>query len=181
VLSAVFALLLLACGLASYVSGATFLRRYLLFNEIHPHTVGEALKLGEGASVEFKRSISFDSPGSVEQILRTVVAFANSGDGTIFVGVEDDGKIRGIKLDTAQEKDRLSQRIHQVVRHRIKPSPLIQVDFVDVRGILVCRIFVPRGEEPLYFLDGVIYVRDGPTDIKAQPEIVKRLLAAHAF
>jgi schlafen family protein len=96
-------------------------------------------------------------------------------------GIEDDGKVRGIKLDTAQEKDRLSQRIHQVVRHRIKPSPLIQVDFVDVRGSLVCRISVLRGEEQLYFLDGVIYVRDGPTYIKAQPEIVKRLLAAHAF
>jgi len=43
------------------------------------------------------------------------------------------------------------------------------------------RVFVPRGEEPLYYLTGVIYVRFGPTDIRAQPEMVKRLLAAYAF
>lgn len=152
----------------------------LLFKETRPHTIDEALKLGEGTSIEFKRSISFDNQGSVDQILQTIVAIANSGDGTLLIGIEDDGKVRGIKLDTTQEKDRLSQRIHQVVRQRIKPSPPIQVDFPDARGILVCRIFVPRGEEPLYFLDGVIYVRYGPTDIKAQPEIVKRLLAAYA-
>jgi ATP-dependent DNA helicase RecG len=138
------------------------------------------LDSGEDTNVEFKRSISFDSQGSAEQILQTVVAFANSGSGTVFIGIEDDGKIKGLKLETAQEKDRLSQRIYQAVRQRIKPLPLIQVDFVDVRGITVCRIFVPCGEEPLYFLDGVIYVRHGPTDIKAQPEIAKRLLTAYA-
>jgi hypothetical protein len=180
-LAAVFALLLSAFGVVSYVSGATFLRRYLLFQEVRPQTVQEALKLGEGINVEFKRSISFEMPGSFDQILQTIVAFANTGDGTVFIGIEDNGNVRGIKLATSQEKDRLSQRIHQVVRHRIKPSPLIQVDFVDVRDIIVCRVFVPRGDDPLYFLDGVIYVRGGPTDIKAQPEIVRRLLAAHAF
>jgi hypothetical protein len=25
--------------------------------------------------------------------------------------------------------------------------------------LTVCTLFVPRGEEPLYFLDGVIYLR----------------------
>lgn len=35
--------------------------------------------------------------------------------------------------------------------------------------------------EPLHFLDGIIYVRYGPTDIKAEPQIVKRLLATHVF
>jgi predicted HTH transcriptional regulator len=32
----------------------------------------------------------------VEQILQTVAAFANSGDGTIFIGVGDEGQIKGI-------------------------------------------------------------------------------------
>jgi len=36
-------------------------------------------------------------------------------------------------------------------------------------------------ESDLISLDGVIYVRYGSSDIKAQPEIVKRLLAAHGF
>jgi hypothetical protein len=180
-LAALFALLILVSWFAAYLSGTTFLRKYFVFSQNRLHTVEEGLKLGEGSSVEFKRSISFENPTSIEQILQTVTAFANSGDGTIFIGIEDDGKIKGIKLDSPKEKDRLSQRIYQVIRQRVKPSPSIQVDFVDLRGFDICRIFVPRGEDPLYFLDGVILVRYGSADIKAQPEIVKRLLAAFAF
>jgi predicted HTH transcriptional regulator len=63
----------------------------------------------------------------------------------------------------------------------LQESPAIHVEFVELRGLEICTVFVPRGEEPLYFLDGVILVRYGSADIKAQPEIVKRLLAAHAF
>ena len=114
-------------------------------------------------------------------MLQTVTAFANSGDGTIFIGIEDQGQLKGITVPGPKEKDRFSQRIYQLVRQHIKPTPWIQVDFIDVGGFSICRIFVPRGEEPLHYLSGVIYVRFGPTDIKAQPEIVKRLLAAHAF
>jgi predicted HTH transcriptional regulator len=40
--------------------------------------------------------------------------------------------------------------------------------------------FVPRGDDPLYFLDGVIYVRHGSADVKAQPELVRRLLEEFA-
>jgi schlafen family protein len=180
-LVALFALLILVSGVAAYVSGTTFLRKYFVFSQSRPHTVGEALKLGEGPSVEFKRSVSFENPTSIEQILQTVTAFANSGDGTIFIGIEDDGKVKGIKLDSPKDKDNLSQRIFQAIRQRVKPSPSIQVDFVSLRGFEICTVFVPRGEDPLYFLDGVILVRYGSSDIKAQPEIVKRLLAAHAF
>src|SRR6266404_5316994 len=181
ILAALFMLLVLVSGAAAYVSGTTFLRKYFVFSQSCPHSVEEGLKLGEGPSIEFKRSVSFENPTSIEQILQTVTAFANSGDGTIFIGIEDDGKIKGIKINSPKEKDYLSQRIHQAIRQRVKPSPSIQVDFVDLRGLDICTVFVPRGEDPLYFLDGVVLVRYGSSDIKAQPEIVKRLLAAHAF
>src|SRR5437660_10170144 len=91
-LAAVFALLFLLLGLSTYMAGTTFLRKYFLFNEAQPPTIQEALELGEGTSIEFKRSVSFDSPSSTEQVLQTVAAFANTGDGTIFIGIEDDGK-----------------------------------------------------------------------------------------
>jgi len=117
----------------------------------------------------------------VEQILQTVAAFANSGDGTIFIGIENEGQIKGISAASPKERDQLSQRIYQLVRQRIKPTPSIRVDFADVRGYTVCRLFVPRGEEPLHLLDGVIYLRYGSADIQAQPDMVKRLLAVNAF
>jgi Schlafen, AlbA_2 len=180
-IAALFGLLFAVTGMVAYVSGTTFLRKYFLFSQTRSHTVEEALKLGEGESIEFKRSISIDSASSVEQILQTVAAFANSGDGTIFIGIEDEGQIKGVPAAGPKGRDQLSQRIYQLVRQRIRPTPSIRVDFADVRGYTVCTLFVPRGEEPLHFLDGVIYLRYGSSDIKAQPEMVKRLLAAHAF
>jgi len=180
-IAAVFILLFAVAGAVAYIAATTFLRKYFLFSQARSHTVEEALRLGEGESIEFKRSISFDSASSVEQILQTVAAFANSGDGTIFIGIENEGHIKGIPAAGPKERDQLSQRIYQLVRQRIKPTPSIRVDFADVKGYTVCTLFVPRGEEPLHFLDGVIYLRYGSSDIKAQPEMVKRLLAAHAF
>jgi len=72
--------------------------------------------------------------------------------------------------------------IHQPVpgaRERLDAGGGVLAPFLGT--YTVCTLFVPRGEEPLHFLDGVIYLRYGSSDIKAQPEMVKRLLAAHAF
>jgi hypothetical protein len=180
-LAALFGLTFLLAASGIYISGSTFLRKYFVFSQARPRTVDEAVKLGEGLTIEFKRSISFEIPNSIDQILSTVAAFANSCDGTIFIGIEDDAKIKGIKLDGPKQKDQMAQRIYQTARQRIRPTPWIQVEFAEIRGFVICTIFVPRGDEPLYFLDGTIYVRYGPTDIKAEPEIVKKLLIAHAF
>jgi hypothetical protein len=180
-LGALFALLFLIAGLAAYISGSTFLRKYFVFSQTQPQTVEQALKTGEGASVEFKRNFSADAVNSVEQLLQTVAAFANTGDGTVFIGIDDDGKIKGIALDGTRQRDQFSQRIYQAVRTRIRPAPSIQVDFVDVRSFAICRVLVPRGEEPLHFLDGIIYIRYGSSDVKAQPDLMKKLLAEYAF
>jgi len=178
-LIALFAMLFFISIVVAHFSANRFLRKYFALRQTQSCTVEEARKLGEGPSVEFKRNIAFESSNSTEQILQTVTAFANTGDGTIFVGVDDAGKITGIEMDGLKEKDRFSHRLHQLVRDRVKPVPVIQVSFKDIRTLTICSVFVPRGEEPLYFLDGVIYVRDGSSDIKAQPAIVKRILAEH--
>jgi hypothetical protein len=180
-LVSLFTLLFTVSGVVGYVSGSTFLRKYFLFKRANPHTVDEAIRLGEGPSIEFKRNLSFESASSTEQLLQSVAAFANTGDGTIFIGIDDEAKITGVGIDGAKQRDRISQRIYQLIRQRIRPVPPIQVGFLDVRGFTVLTVFVPRGEEPLHFVDGVIYVRYGASDIKAQPEIVKKLLAQHAF
>ena len=174
-----FVMLFFISIVVAHLSANRFLRKYFALRQTRSSTVEEALKLGEGPSIEFKRYVAFESPNSTEQMLQTVTAFANTGDGTIFVGVDDAGRIAGIEMDGLKEKDRFSHRLHQIVRDRIKPVPIIQVNFIDIRTLTICSVFVPRGEEPLYFLDGVIYVRDGSSDIKAQPAILKRILAAH--
>jgi hypothetical protein len=176
ILAALFASLFVISATAAYGSGISFLRKYFILGQMRAHSVDEALRLGEGLSIEFKRSLLFDNSTSVEQVLQTLVAFANTNGGIILIGVDDEARVKGITLEGPKQRDVFSSRIYNIVRQRVRPTPFIQIEYAEVRGFNVCRILVPRGDAPLHFLDGVIYVRYGASDIKAQPEIVKRIL-----
>ena len=58
---------------------------------------------GENEHVEFKRKINHP-----EKVIREVVAFANTGGGHLFVGVDDDKSIVGCKF--ADEEDFILQK-----------------------------------------------------------------------
>ena len=53
----------------------------------------------------------------VEDIKKEVIAFANSGGGTLYVGVADDGSIVGL-----EDPDRAIQQIANMIRDSIKPD-----------------------------------------------------------
>jgi len=63
------------------------------------------IKKGETESIEFKRT--FD-----RQAIETLAAFANSKGGRVLVGINDKGKIEGIKVgkETIQSKTSLWKR-----------------------------------------------------------------------
>src|SRR5437870_12711547 len=82
---------------------------------------------------------------------------------------------------TSKAKDRFERKIRQFVRTHIKPTPHIQVTFEDVRGLVIAKITVARGEAPAYMMRGVIYVRDGSSDVQAQLEDLRRLVSQYAF
>lgn len=86
---------------ARYLS-RKFLRSYFLFSQTRVPTLEDGLRQGEGTQVEFKRGLSDDegkAGAAEEEFLKTVAAFANSGDGVIFIGIDDRGKVRGLDLD----------------------------------------------------------------------------------
>lgn len=107
---------------------------------------------------------------------RAIAAFANSNSGTIFLGVNNKAEVVGIDCDTAQKKDEELQRIRNITTQAIKPAISAHVDFIVHQGKTVVRIFVPRGEQPLYFLDHEIYVREQTSSMNATPEQVERIL-----
>lgn len=45
-------------------------------------------------TVEFKRGISFDAQNSIDRVLETIAAFANTADGTLFIGVDGAADIK---------------------------------------------------------------------------------------
>jgi predicted HTH transcriptional regulator len=62
-----------------------------------------------------------------------------------------------------------------------KPTLPIQVAFQELRGMLIGKISVARGEAPVYMLDGVVYLRQGSSDVQAQPGDIISLVAEFAF
>ena len=117
---------------------------------------------------------------SDDELLRTIVAFANTNDGVIFVGVDDSVRWKN-QYSTFGRKIDLSEKYGQLVRTRVKPNPPIEVSFTDAREFVVARIVVARGESPAYLLNGVVYVRSGSSDVQAQPEDLSRLFSAFAY
>jgi predicted HTH transcriptional regulator len=59
--------------------------------------LAERLAGGEGPTLEFKRRLD-----SSAQIAKTLAAFANTAGGTLAVGVNDDGSLRGVPNEAAQ-------------------------------------------------------------------------------
>jgi len=173
-------------GLSAFLSvaisarwlGSRFLRNYFTLSGAQVPTIEEALTRGEGQNVEFKRGLPTDEAReSVDaELLKSIAAFANTNDGAIFVGVDDHGTVKGLQLDY-KRRDVFEQRISTLVRNRIRPTPVIQITFVELRGIVVSRIAVARGAALAYLLNGVIYVRYGSSDVPAQPEDLARLVA----
>ena len=159
-----------------------FLRNYFAVTGMRVPSLEEAQRTGEGQNVEFKRGLSDDEnkEGSVEEeLLKSIAAFANTNDGVIFIGIDDAGHVKGLKLDFAQ-KDRFERKIRQLIRNRIKPTPPIQITFDSIRGLVIAEVAVARGEA-LFMINGTIYVRYGSSDVQAQPEDVLRLVSQYAF
>jgi predicted HTH transcriptional regulator len=51
----------------------------------------QLISQGEGQSLEFKAAVP-----SPEHLARLIAAFANSGGGTILLGVQEDGSVPGV-------------------------------------------------------------------------------------
>jgi ATP-dependent DNA helicase RecG len=139
----------------------------------------ESLRGGESQNVEFKRGLSDDETrsGNVEEeVLKSIVAFANTNDGVIYIGVDDAGHVKGMALDFTH-KDHMERKVRQLIRTRIRPTPPIQITFEDFRGLVIAKISVGRGDAPPYMIGGTIYIRHGSSDVQAQPEEVVRLVS----
>lgn len=109
--------------------------------------IEDVLKLvskGEGQNIEFKRALTKD-------ISHEVVAMANSGGGSILVGVSDNGEIIGCKLDL----DKLSSYLQQI-------TPPIKIDLESVvlnnRRVYVLKVY---DDGKLHSIGGIVYIRIG--------------------
>jgi len=104
---------------------------------------------GENYLVEFKES-------ATESLSREMVAFANSAGGRIFLGVDDFGKIRGIKID-----NRLRSRIQDIAR---KCDPPVEIRLEPFGNVLVVEVF--EGVSKPYSCKQGFFIRVGANSQK---------------
>jgi hypothetical protein len=109
-------------------------------------TLSHALHEGEGPYVEFKRGLSEDDAregNAEEELLKSIAAFSNTDGGVIFVGVDDGGRAKGLRLDF-KGRDRFRRKIENLVRNRIRPKPSLAVTFEESADSLIAKIVVGR-------------------------------------
>ena len=96
----------------------------------------------ETEKVELKRSLN-------ENFEKEVVAFLNSFDGVIYIGVEDNGSVCGVN-----KIDEIMHKISDILSNNIVPNP---IEFIEVRliyesGKYVVEVKVRKGKA-LYYIN----------------------------
>jgi hypothetical protein len=144
-------------------------------------TISQLIAQGEGHTLEFKETLEYDVDVKVNKnsedvllsSLKTIAGFLNSNGGTLLIGVNDSGEIKGIERDLSTMKhsnnDRFEQRIRNCLKDRFSPQPIgkVKISFEKFTEGTICRVDVPANKDIIH-LDGDIYVRDGNTTQKPE-------------
>lgn len=117
----------------------------------------------ENKTVEFKREY-------LDNIKYTILAFANTDGGTLYIGMEDDGAVVGV-----EHVDDTLLRLSNMVRDTICPNVTLFIDYevrtMEGKNVIVAQ--VQRGTARPYYLcrKGVrpegVYVRQGASSVPA--------------
>ena len=108
------------------------------------------IKQGENERMEFKES--FDS----KNLSKEIAAFANASGGKIFLGISDNGKIKGINIT-----NKLKSQIQDIANNC---DPSIVIDLTEFENILI--INVEEGKDKPYKCSQGFYIRQGANSQK---------------
>ena len=131
--------------------------------------IEKLLTFPESRTLEFKRDVS-----SLDPILKTIVAFANTSGGVLIIGRSSDGTLSGLK-DVLKAEEMLANSIADTIRPAILPE--IEIITIDKKDLLVIQVSHWKG--PFYLKkEGTpkgIYIRLGSTSRPASPELLAEL------
>jgi len=144
---------------------------------------------GEGETVEFKPLINFE-PGKFDELVRTVIAFANTHGGAIYLGVNNHQEIigveRALRAASPQEANRPIEELVQSycakARTKICDRVIGNFDFqlepIRAADTTLIRIVVTEGKEKPYsdFQTKDVWMRRGANTAKPLPAELKQML-----
>lgn len=107
----------------------------------------------EDGKFQFKANVTNET-----SLAQEMVAFSNSGGGTIFIGVSNDGTFSGLTRD---DMGRLNQLASNAASQQVRPPINPQSENIATSEGLVMRIAVPDGiSKPYMDKNGVIWVKN---------------------
>ena len=122
--------------------------------------IRQILMRGENIAVEFKRCGS----GIEHDAYESVCAFLNRFGGDLFLGIEDNGTVRGVSSNNAPFLVR--SFINTVSNPELfLPTVYLEPEIVEYDGRTLIHVFVPPSSE-VHAYKRVIYDRSGDADVK---------------
>jgi ATP-dependent DNA helicase RecG len=127
---------------------------------------------GENLTTEFKREYT-------DEIKKTVVAFANTTGGTLYIGINDDGSVIGV-----DHPDDTLLQVTNSIRTSIKPDITLFVDYKTekIGKAAIIIVTIQKGTACPYYLTskGIrpegVYVRQGPSSVPATETAILNMI-----
>jgi predicted HTH transcriptional regulator len=104
----------------------------------------------ESESVDYKASFDPSQGAEWLELIKDVVAFANSGGGAIIVGIADSGDVVGCDITSLKKIDpaELTDKVHKYTGHQFKDFSFVPV---EVEGKPLFAVLVGGVTVPLVF------------------------------
>lgn len=115
----------------------------------------------------------------VSDIKKTVVAFANTEGGILYIGVNDAGEIVGV-----QNVDEVMQQVANTLKDSIAPDimPFVKICGIEKSGKQIIEVVVQNGTNRPYYIrekglkPSGVYVRQGSSNQPLSDEGIRRML-----
>ena len=136
----------------------------------------ETLNRGEDSRNQFK--IDFTN---IDAVTADLVAFSNAQGGRLYIGVDDDGTVKGL---TSEAVRRLNQLISNSASQGVRPPINPQTENISHPDGLVLVVTVPEGlKKPYMDKNGVVWVKNGADKRRAtsQEELLRMFQEAGAL
>lgn len=114
-----------------------------------------------------------------KDIKKEIVAFANTNDGVIYIGIDDDGNVVGLK-NAKKDLESVSGMIREGIKSDLTLYTKIFIERIEEKEIIVIK--VKEGSNKPYYLSdkGIksngVYLRHGNVSVQASEEVIKKML-----